>query len=166
MLRYLLNEFSGNNLLLCLKHKALLHDNSRSYFIIKAVPSINIEEEEIAVVTEANGSHTRKNCSDVASQTDKHCLMLQTRRPRTSSQRESAFSNMLQASSFSDPLGFVKGSNRLEIRTYKSAIVLISIVIFFSLTQSFRLALKLFEVFSTPKTNTMKTFMVCLARNR
>ena len=129
--------------------------------MIKAVPTIKIEEEEIEVVAEANDSHMQKSYSDVASQTDKSCLMLQNYIPRSASERESTFSNTLLASSFSDPLGSVKRSSRLEVRTYKSAIVLISIVIFFSLTQSFRLALKMFEVFSTPKTNTMKKFMIC-----
>ena len=56
-------------------------------------------------------------------------------------------------------------SNRLEMRTHKSATVLISVVILFLLTHCYRIALKVFEV-STPNTNTMETFMMCFAKNR
>lgn len=58
-----------------------------------------------------------------------------------------------------------QSTNRLEIRTYKSATVLISVVILFLFTHIYRIALKIFEV-STPNTNTMETFMACFAKNR
>ena len=112
--------------------------------------------EAIAVV-----SNEDENCNEKL-ESDASPPISQWKRWR----RESTFANTMIASTFSDPMGYVQGSNRLEIRTYKSAIVLISIVIFFSLTQSFRIALKIFEVVSTRNTNTIKTFMTCLARNR
>ena len=58
-----------------------------------------------------------------------------------------------------------RNSNKYEMRTHKSATVLISVVILFLLTHFYRIALKIFEV-STPNTNTMETFMMCFAKSR
>ena len=59
-----------------------------------------------------------------------------------------------------------KGSKsaRLKMTTYKSATILISIVILFLLTHFYRVTLKIYEI-STPKNN-MKDFTFCLSKNR
>ena len=128
--------------------------------ILKHSTSISTEMEAIVVVSNGDENCNEKLDSDASPPTSQSIMT------RKRWRRESTFANTIIASTFSDPMGYVQGSNRLEIRTYKSAIVLISIVIFFSLTQSFRIALKIFEVVSTRNTNTIKTFMTCLARNR
>lgn len=139
---------------------------SLSFIIMQNVPSITIEGEEISVITEENDSSRERDSSYVSSQTDASSVILQNLMPRVGSGRESSFSNTMLASCLSDPLTYVQGSYRLQIRTYKSAIVLISIVVFFSLTQSFRISLKMFELSSAPNANKMHAFMICLVRNR
>ena len=55
-------------------------------------------------------------------------------------------------------------SARLKITTYKSATILISIVVLFLLTHFYWVTLKIYEI-STPKSN-MKDFTFCLSKNR
>ena len=55
-------------------------------------------------------------------------------------------------------------SSHLRMSTYKSATILISIVILFLLTHFYRVTLKIYEI-STPKNN-MKDFTFCLSKNR
>ena len=55
-------------------------------------------------------------------------------------------------------------SARLKITTYKSATILISMVVLFLLTHFYRVTLKIYEI-STPKNN-MKDFTFCLSKNR
>ena len=54
---------------------------------------------------------------------------------------------------------------KLKMRVDKSAKVLVSIVILFIVTHSYRLALKIYEV-SAPNTNTMESFTICFALKR
>ena len=135
-------------------------------FTIKNVPSITIEGEEISVVTERNISRKETISSEESSQTDAPSLILRSPLARSGLEREASFLNTMHASCFYDPLGFVQGPYKLQVRTYKSAMVLISIVVFFTLTQSFRLSLKMFELFAAPNANKMQAFMICLVKNR
>ena len=54
---------------------------------------------------------------------------------------------------------------KLKMRVDKSAKVLVSIVILFIVTHSYRLALKIYEV-SSPNTSTMESFTICFALKR
>ena len=55
-------------------------------------------------------------------------------------------------------------SSHLRMSTYKSATILIFIVVLFLLTHFYRVTLKIYEI-STPKNN-MKDFTFCLSKNR
>ena len=55
-------------------------------------------------------------------------------------------------------------STHLKISTYKSATILISMVILFLLTHFYRVTLKIYEI-STPKHN-MKDFTFCISKDR
>ena len=59
----------------------------------------------------------------------------------------------------------ILGPVKLKMRVDKSAKVLVSIVILFIVTHSYRLALKMYEV-SSPNTNTMESFTICFALKR
>ena len=55
-------------------------------------------------------------------------------------------------------------STQLKVSTYKSATILISMVILFLLTHFYRVTLKIYEI-STPKHN-MKDFAFCVSKDR
>ena len=55
-------------------------------------------------------------------------------------------------------------STHLKISTYKSATILISMVILFLLTHFYRVTLKIYEI-TTPKNN-MKDFTFCMSKDR
>ena len=55
-------------------------------------------------------------------------------------------------------------SSHLKISTYKSATILISMVILFLLTHFYRVTLKIYEI-TTPKNN-MKDFKYCISKDR
>ena len=55
-------------------------------------------------------------------------------------------------------------SSHLKVSTYKSATILISMVILFLLTHFYRVTLKIYEI-TTPKNN-MKDFTFCLSKDR
>ena len=55
-------------------------------------------------------------------------------------------------------------SSHLKVSTYKSATILISMVILFLLTHFYRVTLKIYEI-TTPKNN-MKDFNFCLSQDR
>ena len=59
----------------------------------------------------------------------------------------------------------MKTSTKLKVRTDRSAVVLVSIVILFLITHCYRLALKVYEV-ASPNAQTMETFKVCFALKR
>ena len=59
----------------------------------------------------------------------------------------------------------IRTSTKLRVRTDRSAVVLVSIVILFLITHCYRLALKVYEV-ASPNAQTMETFKVCLALKR
>ena len=59
----------------------------------------------------------------------------------------------------------IKTSTKLRVRTDRSAVVLVSIVILFLITHCYRLALKVYEV-ASPNAQTMESFKVCFALNR
>ena len=56
-------------------------------------------------------------------------------------------------------------STRLKVRTDRSAVVLVSIVILFMITHCYRLALKVYEV-ASPNRQTMESFQKCYALGR
>ena len=55
-------------------------------------------------------------------------------------------------------------STRLKVSTYKSATILISMVLLFLLTHFYRVTLKIYEI-TTPKNN-MKDFTFCFSKDR
>ena len=55
-------------------------------------------------------------------------------------------------------------STQLKVSTYKSATILISMVVLFLLTHFYRVTLKIYEI-STPKHN-MKDFTFCISQDR
>ena len=55
-------------------------------------------------------------------------------------------------------------STQLKVSTYKSATILISMVVLFLLTHFYRVTLKIYEI-STPKHN-MKDFAFCVSKDR
>ena len=59
----------------------------------------------------------------------------------------------------------IRKSTKLKVRTDRSAVVLVSIVILFLITHCYRLALKVYEV-ASPNAQTMETFKVCFALKR
>ena len=59
----------------------------------------------------------------------------------------------------------VKKSKKFKVRTDKSAVVLVSIVIMFLITHCYRLALKVYEV-ASPNAQTMETFKICFNLKR
>ena len=56
-------------------------------------------------------------------------------------------------------------SSKLKVRTDRSAMVLVSIVILFLLTHSYRIALKVYEV-ASPNAHTIEKFKICFALKR
>ena len=56
-------------------------------------------------------------------------------------------------------------STKLKVRTDRSAMVLVSIVILFLLTHSYRIALKVYEV-ASPNAHTIEKFKICFALKR
>ena len=56
-------------------------------------------------------------------------------------------------------------SKKLKVRTDRSAVVLVTIVILFMVTHCYRLALKIYEV-ASPNTQTMENFKMCFALKR
>ena len=59
----------------------------------------------------------------------------------------------------------VRKSQKLKVRTDRSAVVLVSIVILFLITHCYRLALKVYEV-ASPNAQTMETFKICFNLKR
>ena len=61
--------------------------------------------------------------------------------------------------------GIIPSSTKLKVRTDRSAMVLVSIVILFVLTHSYRIALKVYEV-ASPNAHTIEKFKICFALKR
>ena len=59
----------------------------------------------------------------------------------------------------------IKTSKKLKVRSDKSAVILVSIVILFLITHCYRLALNVYEV-AFPSTLTMETFKMCFYLKR
>ena len=59
----------------------------------------------------------------------------------------------------------VPSSTKLKVRTDRSAMVLVTIVILFVLTHSYRIALKVYEV-ASPNAHTIEKFKICFALKR
>jgi hypothetical protein len=63
------------------------------------------------------------------------------------------------------PETVIPSSTKLRVRTDRSAMVLVSIVILFVLTHSYRIALKVYEV-ASPNAHTIEKFKICFALKR
>ena len=59
----------------------------------------------------------------------------------------------------------IPSSTKLKVRTDRSAMVLVTIVILFVLTHSYRIALKVYEV-ASPNAHTIEKFKICFALKR
>ena len=116
--------------------------------------------------TEINAtSHPRQKVS--SKMTSLHCARESCVRKKSAAKNIESLQLLTRCKGFRrkpDQL-LTKKSAKLKVRTDRSAVVLVSIVILFLITHCYRLALKVYEV-ASPNAQTMETFKICFALKR